>query len=669
MIIILTTLSLILGILAGHYLQLSPATGFLFTGVSTLCFLLAFYKSNKNFIQKPYFASCTFLMAFSVGMISFSLHHEPNQKLHYSHLPHNETQTIEGTISERLKPNNYNEKYILKVRSINRSPASGKILVNLPLKGKIKQLQAGDKIIVSDTPSTLPKPLNPYDFDYSAYMAKQNIFHQLTLKENYIIAGQIKNIDFYTEAFRNKLLDSFSIHKYDKSTTGIINALLLGQRQDMNKEISESYTDAGVVHILAISGLHIAILFYILTILLKPLRRLNNKGKLLQFILILGFLWTFAVLTGLSASVVRSVVMFSFITTGIYINRNASIHTSIAISMLVLLIINPNWIFDAGFQLSYLAVIAIVTLYPLYKKIHISKYRIINHIADAAAISLIAQIGVLPLSLYYFNQFPLLFLIANSIVIPLSNVVLILGISVLMLNFIYKDGPLLLGKALELLIDAMNTFIAYISSFERFIIKDIPFSFTLNIALYVIIVCGTLWLYQKNYKTTIALLSSILLFQGLYTIIKWQGFNTRELIVFHNSHNSMIAAKNNHEITVYSTDSLALEHNTIKAYRKACFNPDIAIRPLKNVLWFEKEKLFIIDSMALYNVVDIDPDIIILTQSPKINLERVLAKLNPKQVIADATNYKSLIQQWKASCAKQKISFHATAEKGYYRID
>ena len=664
MIITLTTLSLILGITTGYYLQPNPVLTYILTAISVLLFVLAYYKSNKDFIQKPYFTVSSWLLAFVTGLLCFSLHYDPNKTSHYTHYIKNENTIIQGVISERLKPNDYSQKYFLKVKSVSNIPASGKILALAPLK---KELSTGDNIAFTNNLSPIAKPLNPYQFDYSSYMAKQNVFHQITLKNNYIITGQEKNADYYIESLRNILINSFSIHSYNPETTNIIKALLFGQRQDMDKDTVQNYTDAGVIHILAISGLHIAILFYILNLIIKPLKRLGNKGRLTHLLLILAFLWLFALITGLSASVVRSVVMFSFIIIGMYFNRSAPTYHSVAVSMLFLLIVNPNFLFDAGFQLSYLSVFAILIIYPLFKGSRISKYKAVNYIADTALLSLIAQIGVLPLSLYYFHQFPLLFLIANIIVVPLSTLILIVAVMVLTLNFIYPDAAIILGKLLGLLIHWMDNCIDWITSFDNLVLKDIPFTFLLNLSLYFIITLTIIWLYKKSYKNTIAMLCSILLFQTVYTYTKRNSQNTDELIIFNNRNSTLLAIKNTEGITLISNDSLAGDNPKIKAYKKEAFNNHSHTIPLQNTLWYKSNKILVLDSLGLYSS-QMRPSVILLTQSTKVNLERIIAELQPKQIIADATNYKSYITRWKATCTKQKIPFHATTEKGFYRM-
>jgi competence protein ComEC len=660
------TLAIAVGILAGYYLQ--PSIDFLYitTALSLMLLIAAYIKAKKAFLQKPFFSISALAFALVLGMLVQNLHYGPNNSTHYSHLlSADELPVLKGVITERLKPNEYSEKYYLEVQSVNRQLATGRLLVTIPKDSLAKRLHAGDVLFIADSPQLITAPLNPYQFDYAAYMKKQDVYHQLRLKDNYILAGQEKDLNHHVERLRNTLINSFSIHHYPVQIQNLINALLFGQRQDMDKDTTTSYTNAGVVHIIAISGLHFTLLFIGLNWLLAPLKRAKRIGYLGHFIIIMVLMWLFAFITGLSASGVRAVAMFSFVLVGQLFNRRANIYNSLAVSALVLLLAKPNFLFDAGFQLSYIAVFAIVWLQPIYKRMKRSKYWLANFAKDTVAISLVAQIGVLPLSLYYFNQFPLLFLVANVVVIPLSNVVLGLGIAVLLLNFIFPQGAIWIGYILEFTINVMNNFIKWVASFKALVLKDIPFTLLLNLLLYSVIALAVLWLYKQSFRRMAAVLCAMLVFQVAYMATAWQTTNGSELIVFHNRTNTIIAKKASGGITIFSSDSLALDNKTVKAYNKGSFNQEVSLMPLHNLLWHKGSRVLVLDSLGVYPK-NTKPDIILITQSPKVNIERVLQELNPKQVVADATNYKTYVARWAATCRIQKIPFHATAERGYY---
>ena len=664
---IIITLFFTLGIVSDFYWKPDFLWAILITALTSLWFGVQYWLAKKHFLQKNHFGIATYLLSFSVGILTHALHFEPGFKNHYSHFL-TENNTLQGTVSERLKPNEYAEKYYFKISKINGKEVFGKILLTVSKKEIQHQFHSGDEIIIKGDLQPIAKTYNPYQFDYAAYLEKQNVFHQLYLKSgNHIQTGTKHNFDYYVENYRNTLLNSFNIHHFAPETDNVIRALLLGQRQDMDVQTSENYTNAGVIHILAISGLHIAILYAMLLFFIRPLQRFKN-GKLLQFLIILGFLWLFAILSGLSASVVRSVVMFSFVSFGLYLNKTGNIYNILTVSMLVILLFRPNFLFDVGFQLSYIAVFAIVWLQPLYKSLKRSKYKIINYFTDVLVISFVAQIGVLPLSLYYFNQLPLLFFLANLVVIPLSSFVLVLGIAVLVFNFILPDFAVLLGKLLCFSIEIMNEYIAWIASFKQFVIKDIPFSFLLLLIAYVALIACVLWLYEKQFSRLRFFLCTVVVLQLTLLNTFRQTEKGSEFIVFNNRKSTLLTEKQNDKIFVYTNDSLPQENTNLKAYNRGKFNQEIEIRPLQNVFCYNKNKILLVDSLGIYTT-NQNPDVLLLTQSPKINLIRAIKTIRPKMIIADATNYKSYVKRWKATCEKEKIPFHATAEKGFYRIE
>ncbi|WP_330442565.1 ComEC/Rec2 family competence protein [Flavobacterium sp. C4GT6] len=663
MIIALLTLFFAVGIIAGYYINPSVNSALYFLAVALLLLLFIYRRSQKQLIQKPYFSISTWLLTFSFGILSYTIHNAPNQKLHYSHYV-TDNAIIEGTITHRLKPTEFSERYYFEVSRVNHHKTTGRILIS----SKNKKFSPGDKLIITESPNQINKPLNPYQFDYAAYMEKQNIFHQLNLNKNYALIDQTKSFNYYLDYTRNKLTESFNKNTFDPKEIALLKALLLGQRQDLSTETTETFASAGAIHILAISGLHIAILFFLLNLLLKPLDRLSKRGKTIKLILLLLSLSGFAILSGLSPSVVRAVIMFSFISIGQYLNRNSSMMNSVAISMLLILLFNPKQLFDVGFQLSYTAVIAIIALRPIYKNIKLSKYRVINYFTDIAIISIIAQISTLPLCLYYFKQVPLLSVVTNIIVVPLTGLLLTFGILTLLFSFISPHLAHISGIVLKWLIKILNNYTEWIAGFESLNIKQITFTLVFSIILTLVMITLGIWLKKQTFKTTIAVLGCFLLFQISYLGYKIHVTNSCELIVFNNYNESVISIKDCNRLTILCNDTTAYPIKTIKPYLTATFNPKPTLTQLNTLLWFKGQKIAIIEPNTIYPE-NLNPDIILLSHSPKINLEKVINEMKPKTIIADGTNYRNLIQQWKATCHKQNILFHATAEKGYYKLE
>ena len=627
-------------------------------------FSMLFWKNKKTLLQNPSFGITTYLLAFTLGMMNFYIHSDINSRNHYSKKTLEETNSIRAIVTTTLKPNEKYNKYFVKVSHFNDSIASGKMLVYVP-KINSKTLHSGDEIWLNTAVYTVPKAFNPYQFDYSKYLEKQNVYHQIYTNENQIkIIQTHKTIDFYIEKLRNNLSRSFDIHHFEPKTKAIIDALILGQRLELDKETIADYSNAGVIHILAISGLHISIIYFFIVFLLKPLKRVRF-GAEIQLLIVLGILWLFALLTGLPASVTRAVTLFSFISIGKYFNQPKAIYNALAISAFLILLIKPNAIFDIGFQLSYAAVLSIVLFQPFYKKFYFTENKIAVYFIDTILVSLAAQIGVLPLSLYYFNQLPLLFLLANLVIIPLSTAVLVGGIIILFFNFVLPDVAILLGKLLSFIIDLMNDYIHWIAQFKSGFITNISFSGWLTFSLYLVIISFIYWLYHTKANNVKYILGTILIFQLSYISIRWSENNSNELVIF-NEKTTLIGIKNQNNIIAFS--DIPENHNTtLNHYTRGTFSDSLRIFPMQNTISFKDKKILIVDSIGIYKT-SIHPEIIILTQNPKINLTRLIQEIKPKLIVADKSNYKNTIKLWEATCRKEKIPFHAIAEKGFYRL-
>ena len=658
------TISFALGIIAEYYLQWNFA---MLLTLLVLCFGIfsyLFWNSKKVLLQKSYFGITTYLLAFSLGMLSFYVHFDVNSNNHYTKKSFEETNSIRAIVTTTLKPNEKYNKYFIFLSHFNDSIASGKMLLYVP-KINSKTLHSGDEIWLNNSVYPIPKAFNPYQFDYSNYLEKQNVFHQIYTQENQIkIIQTHKTLDFYIENLRNNLSKSFDIHQFEPKTKAIIDALILGQRLELDKETIADYSNAGVIHILAISGLHISIIYFFIVFLLKPLKKIKF-GAEIQLLIVLAVLWLFALLTGLPASVTRAVTLFSFISIGNYFNQPKAIYNALAISAFLILLVKPNAIFDVGFQLSYAAVLSIVLFQPFYKKFYFSENKIAVYFSDTVLVSLAAQIGVLPLSLYYFNQLPLLFLLANLVIIPLSSLVLIAGIIILPLNYIFPSIAVFFGKILEYSIQFMNNYIHWIAQFKGGIITNISFSGWLTFLLYVVIITFLYWLYHFKSKNFKYLLTSLLVFQVSYFWIKLSENNSSELVVL-NTKSSAIAIKQNHKIIAY-TDDFEINSEALHHYKRGTFSDSLQVFQMQNVLSFNDKRILFIDSLGIYKT-SIRPEIIVLSQNPKINLTRLITEVKPKLIIADKNNYKNNSKRWEATCRKEKIPFHAIAEKGFYRL-
>jgi len=659
----------ILGVLAAFYIEPSPKFSLLFCGTSLIIFGIAYYFSKKDFLQKIYFGIAAYVVFFSIGISTQAIHNERFSKNHYSHKIDEYNHHVEVVLHEKLRSNASNERYVAMVCSIDTSNAKGKILLSISKEGLKQDFTVGSRLYVYGTISEPRAPSNPNQFDYRKYLANKSIYGQLYANVSEIKVSQKidKNIWYYASEFRNTIIKNLKSSGFKNEELNVVIALILGQQQDISPELLKDYQLAGAVHILSVSGLHVGCIMIFIGFLLGGLPK-TRWGNFIKIAILLSFLWAFAIIAGFSPSVTRSVVMFSFVAVGKYARRKTNIFHTLIVSMLFILLFEPSFIFDIGFQLSYCALFFIVWMQPLFASVWKPKTWILKYFWDILTVSFAAQIGTFPLSTYYFHQFPGLFFITNLLVLPLLGFILALGVFVLVWAF-FDIVPSFIAKSLEWSISLLNKIINWVASFESFIFQDISFSWQMLVACYVLILAFVLWVKQPNFQRLSFALSSLILLQLAYFGNKYFNQSQEELIVFNSKRNTILAERNGENIVVYTNDNLS-EANLnfiIRPYLVGNFSHISKTERIQNLAYFNKNRILIVDSLGVFPK-GLDPDIVIMTQSPKINLERILQKSRPKMIVADASNYRTDTQRWKATCEKEKIPFHSTVEKGFYSL-
>jgi competence protein ComEC len=231
--------------------------------------------------------------------------------------------------------------------------------------------------------------------------------------------------------------------------------------------------------------------------------------------------------------------------------------------------------------------------------------------------------------------------------------------------------PIFLSKPLEWGIYLINRIINSIASLEQFIIRDIPYNMYLMISSYLVILTAVIWFKKPSYSKIIIILISIMTAQFSYMKTQWDITHQKEWVVFNLKKNTMITSRDGKNVVLYASDSIlktAKNNSVLKSYLVANFSTLKNKEKIKNTAFFKGNKILILDSLGNYKK-DIRPDIILITQSPRINIDRMLHLLKPRIVVADASNYKTLQTYWKTSCEKQKIPFHAITEKGFFKLN
>jgi competence protein ComEC len=667
------TIAFIAGILLAYFLKPIPPIVFVFLAVAAIIFIKKYYSSKTNTKSQLRFGIATYILAFSIGSTTQTVHTDSNQRNNYTHYKNifEKNHSFTLTLREKLKSTAFNERYIALLNSIDNKKATGRILLNIRKDSLARPFIIGNQLKINASLNKNTPQKNPNQFDYSKYLENKQIYAQLYAEPNEIqVSSKItKNIWYYTAQLRTRIIQNLEKSKFSNKELNVAVALIMGQQQDIDPEIIQDYQYAGAVHILSVSGLHIGFILLFVTFLLKPFPN-TKKGAFIKLLITLAILFLFGILAGLAPSVVRSVTMFSFVAIGQYLRRSVNIYHTLLVSVLLILLFQPSFLFDVGFQLSYVALFFIVWLQPLMSNLWLPKNKILNYFWDILTVSFAAQIGTLPLSIYYFHQFPGLFFVTNIIVIPFLSI--IMGVGCLVMVFAaFNWVPFYPTKILEISIYYLDKIIGYIASLEQFIIKDIPLNTSLLISSYLVIITTIIAFQQKTFKNLIWVLIAIIALQLSAIGTKWEVQNQAEFVVLNTSKNTQLIERNGANTKLYSNDSILKNSKTNKvlaSYLTANFSTLKEKQNLKNLIYFKGNKILLIDSSKVYPKT-IKPDILIITQSPKINFDRLLQTVKPKMVVANASNYKSFQKRWKATCNQQKIPFHSTSEKGFYKIN
>ncbi len=393
----------------------------------------------------------------------------------------------------------------------------------------------GDRIFISRSPVPIRSAGNPNEFDYRKYLFNHGITHQLflrdpsdaiLLKKEYV-SSPLKIFDHTRKWMVDKLRGALP----DDDAFAVSSALILGQKEFLTPQIKSSYSGTGAMHILAVSGLHVGIIYLIIRMFIRWLGS-SKWSMLFKLFVIIAGLWSYAIITGLSPSVLRAATMFSAVAIAQNIGRRSNIYNTLATAALILLCYNPYLLLNVGFQLSFIAVLGIVLIQPPVYRLMVFKSKIGDQIWQLLSVSLAAQIATFPLGILYFNQFPNYFLLTNLIVIPAAFVILKLGVA-LMISTVFTPLYDLLGFLLNELVYYLNFSVQFIDALPFATTRGLVLSTPESVAIYLLIGFIILLIYRKHVHFLLATIACTLFLLSSYTFRLYERVN-HPVIVVHN---------------------------------------------------------------------------------------------------------------------------------------
>ncbi len=556
-----------------------------------------------------------------------------------------------------------------------------------------RTLQQGDLLMVNMLLKPVTNAGNPYEFDYRGYLNRRHIG-----RTAFVESGQWQRIDRYAQGpllnlsnrIRTALLDIFRQAGLSGNELAVAEALVLGYKADLDDVLRGAYSASGATHVLAVSGLHVGIIYLILAAVLKLIPFLH-RVRWLRAVILIAALWLYALITGMSPSVMRAATMFSFIAVGDATRRRAFIYNSIAASAFVLLLVNPANLFDVGFQLSYLAVIAIVFLHPYLYKSLAFKHRLSNFAWDLTCVSIAAQIGTVPLTLYYFHQFPVYFILSNFVVIPAASVIIYGSL------FLFVVSPIagllqIVGWALDKFLYFTNSCIFTIEKLPGSLIGGIRFEGWEILFTYLLIAIISVWALTVRKNYLFMALALCLLWVTGATMRDIHDLKRQQLTVYHTQGNSLIQFINGHNNTIwYDSRNPSFNASFLTGNQQTAMHlnglhctkldsvlccaqsaPDQSgLYVNGNFVQFAGKRIAIFTrNLSLYNVGQqtINADLAILTKNPDIQLQQIIKACNPGIVVIDASNAPYRAGRWEKDCLEAGVKCHRVDKDGAYTL-
>ncbi len=666
----------IMGVVLAWYFPSNPTSLLL---IICVILIAVFFLALKQYQKRR-----LYFLSHYVGLIAHLLICLFAYQLTSRHLPGSEQSYFANLRSKSLlivvnsEPSLRNDilRFEARVRFADRVAVNGNLLIALKVDtNQASHVKYGDLILVPSAYQEIEPPYNPDEFDFKYYLKTRKILHQSFINEHEVLkidSGYGNKIVAFALNLRRKIVDQFKANISGQEAASLASTLIMGYRADLSPEILNAYAKTGTMHVLSVSGMHVALFFLLFAFLLKPLDHYKNLRHAKLFLLIF-LVWFYALLTGFSPSVNRAALMLSFVVIGKAVNKSMNAYNLLAVSAFILLLINPLYLFDIGFQLSYLAVFGLVFIHPfIYEKLYFS-----NKILDAAwayvALSLAAQIITSPLSMYIFHQFPLYFLFSNLlIVIPVTIIMYVGVIFVLLLPFgIFLN---LTGLILHYLINFTNQALQWMEAMPFASLQGIWFNQWQLILLYLIFFSGLLAYMYKSKFLLFSALTCSLIFLLILNFVAYHANSTQKLIFYSLRKNSAIAffnGKETHLVTELNPEdkaylfsvkpsldnhgsNLISWHDPGESYYSVDFCQQKCLMQfggLKVMRWGPE-----MNGQSLNRM--IKTDILLLSGNPVLKLKDLVGSVSFKRLLIDGTNPDYKIKKWILEARSLALPYH-----------
>lgn len=593
-------------------------------------------------------------------------------------------------VSERPRTFRISGKVEMIADSVRMMKTGGKILLYLEKDSAARRLRYGDYIVVKALVKEIDPPLNPGQFNYKKYLANSGIYHQAMMKSGQWEQTGIRRTNpvyLWSFSTREKMLELLERLGIRGDEYAVLGAILLGFDEKIEPELRSVYAGSGVMHVLCVSGLHVGIIFLLVSFAFG--RSKHRTLRWIKFFTLILSIWAYAFVTGLSPSVMRASVMFSLFSFREVLGEKSNPYNIIAASALILLIIDPFLITRIGFQLSYAAVIGIVALYqPIYQLL-IFRNLVADYFWKLLSLSLAAQIGTFPLSVYYFQQFPVYFALSNLIAVPLVWLIVYTGMFTLLAAAFWDWLAGLLARLLQLELHLLNLSVRTIQQLPQAVIDGLSIHEIQVLLIYLIIISVTVFFLTRKGSWAIAGLTLMVIFFTTVTIKRWNNLQQHRMVVYAVKGHSVvdfIEGKKYITLTDLTGQEYAnarnwyLEntrnHFGVKPVGQVVFNRDTldlitqslpGVAKINAHTYFAQGKSVVIigrDFPLIHSTEPLAVNYIILRQNCPISPEKLQQLFTFDLLIFDSSCFSRMVSEWSAYCSEKGIPFYNVNTSG-----
>lgn len=570
-----------------------------------------------------------------------------------------------------------------------------KMLVYFDIRDSlVSNLRYGDEVAADIVLQAVSQSGNPNQFNYKKYLSDRGVNFIAYIKPNsWVKVGDsgalIKRVALQ---LRDKLVLLFKSYGLSGDELAVASALTLGYQDLLDDELRQVYSSSGAMHILSVSGLHVGILYVLLSFLLSFLDK-KILTRAIKALTLLCFLWFFALITGLPPCVQRSALMFSFMVLGDFFNRKSNIYNTLSASAFVLLLVDPYNLLDIGFQLSYLAVLSIVFFYPYIYILVFVKNWLLDKIWSLVAVSISAQFGTLFICVFYFNQFPNYFLLANIIAIPLSTIALYLSVFLIVVSPFHLIAEYV-GKAFSYSVSLLNHGLQYIEKLPYSVTSGLHISATQMLVGFGVILALAFFLVTKRTRFVFIGLSLFVVFLCLNVKLKVDKLHKAEFVVFNINKKSLVSFRSGESLIFIDVDTVGAsfveKYNFfVKGYVSSVSSindievinpPQSSFKPKFNIVDIRSQQgISLIQFKSKTIAIPFDKSLDKWKGKQKIDVDylivnrylpySVLDFIKPKMVIIDSSVSKRVLLNMTIKCRSNSIPYYITSSQGAFILN